>query len=120
MVLDIRCSEYALEMQQRWVLVQVEQTEDDSYYLDDLSYTPGSRQQPNEIEDEKKDCYRYEEGNYRHNTLPFRVPRMSRGSSCILVGRCGMNNSLPPYRFRIIAKFVYRLFLVKSCQYTSC
>jgi len=39
MVLDIRCSEYALEMQQRWVLVQVEQTEDDSYYLDDLSYT---------------------------------------------------------------------------------
>jgi hypothetical protein len=44
MGLDIRCSEYALEMQQRWVLVQVEQTEDDSYYLDDLSYTPGSRQ----------------------------------------------------------------------------
>jgi hypothetical protein len=55
-------------MQQRWMLEQVEQTEDNGDDLDDLSYAPRGRQQPDQVEDKEKDCYQNEQGNYRHGT----------------------------------------------------
>jgi len=57
------------------MLVQIEQPEDDGDDLDDLSYTPRSWQQPDQIKDQEKDRYDDEQADYagRHGTSPSRV-----------------------------------------------
>ena len=56
-------------MQQRRMLVQIEQTEDDGDYLYDLPHPPRSGQQPDQVENEKEDRYQYQQCNDRHDTF---------------------------------------------------
>ena len=56
-------------MQQRGMLVQVKQTENDGDYLYDLPHPPRSRQQPDQIENEKEDRYQYQQCTDRHDTF---------------------------------------------------